>query len=164
MVLLAYDIVRNEQAAADLGVTFCSLEDLAKNADFISCHLPLLPETKNLINRDLLRLMKPTTILINTSRGPIVNLDALAESLKRGDIQAAALDVFPEEPPNHSHPILSMKNAVLTPHMAGLGEDACEDVLRHCVRAIGDLLSGRQPADVANLDVLEKLDFLEERK
>ncbi|MEE9276602.1 MAG: NAD(P)-dependent oxidoreductase, partial [bacterium] len=155
MEILAHDIVRDERFAAEVGVYFHSLEEVAERADFLTCHVPLLPETRGLIGRALIDRMKPTAILINTSRGPVVNLDDLAEALGSGALRAAGLDVFPDEPPDASHPIFSLENVVLTPHLAGLGEDACADSLRHAVGCILDVLAGRSPPDVANPEVFE---------
>jgi D-3-phosphoglycerate dehydrogenase len=160
MEVLAYDVYQDERFAAEVGVYFHSLEEVARRSDFISCHLPLLPETERIIGPAVLKLMKPTAFLINTSRGPIVDIDALADSLAQNQIRGAAIDVFPEEPPDPSYPLFSLENVVVTPHAAGLGEDACENCLRHAVHAILDLLAGRRPHDVANPSVLKKLGIL----
>jgi len=157
MEILAHDIVRDERFAAEVGVYFHPLEEVARRADFLSCHVPLTPQTRGMVSRELLRRMKPGAYLINTSRGPVVDLNALAEELGRGTIRGAALDVLPKEPPERPHPIFALENVVLSPHMAGLGEDACENSLRHAVGCVLDFLAGRRPADVANPEVLERL-------
>ena len=156
MEVVAHDIVRDERFAAETGVYFHSLEEVASRADFLTCHVPLTPETRGMIGPALLGRMKPTAFLINTSRGPVVNIDALDEFLSAERLRGAAIDVFPEEPPDTSHPLFSLPNVVVTPHTAGLSEDACENCVRHAVRAIVDCLAGRRPADVANPAVLEK--------
>lgn len=155
MDIIACDPVRDERFAAEVGVFFHSLEEVMEKADFICCHLPLLPDTRNLINKELISRMKPTAFLINCARGPIVNLDDLADALSRGTIRGAALDVFPEEPPDVRHPIFALENIVLAPHTGGIGEDACENCLRHTVQCVLDYLGGRTPADVVNPEVLK---------
>ncbi len=157
MEIIACDIVRDERFAAEVGVYFHSLEEVASRADYLSCHLPLTPESRGIVNRDLLKLMKPGAFLINTSRGPVVDIDALAEALASGGIRGAGIDVFPEEPPDASHPLFGLENVIVTPHAAGVGEDACENCVRHAVRAVVDFMAGRVPSDVANPEVLEKV-------
>jgi phosphoglycerate dehydrogenase-like enzyme len=156
MEVVAHDIVRDERFAAETGVYFHSLEEVVSRADYLTCHVPLTPETQGMIGPALLGRMKPTAFLINTSRGPVVNIDALDEYLSAERLRGAAIDVFPEEPPDTSHPLFSLKNVIVTPHAAGLGEDACENCVRHAVRAIVDFMAGRRPSDVANPGVLEK--------
>ncbi len=157
MEILAYDVFQDERFAAEVGVYFHPLEEVASRADYLSCHMPLTPESRGLVGRDLLGRLKPGAYLINTSRGPVVDLDALAEALSTGVSRGAAIDVFPEEPPDAAHPLFSLDNVVVTPHAAGLGEDACENCIRHAVQATVDFLAGRIPADVANPDILEKV-------
>ena len=157
MNIIAYDPVRDERFAAEVGVFFRTLEEVLETADFICCHLPLLPETEGLIGKKLISRMKPTAYLINCARGPIVNLDDLADALARGAIRGAALDVFPEEPPDVKHPIFALENVTLAPHTGGIGEDACENCLRHSVQCVLDYLGGRVPADVVNPEVLKAM-------
>ncbi len=157
MEIVAYDPVQDEGSAAGVGARFLSIEEVARRADFLSCHVPLMPETRGLIGRDLLRLMKPGAFVINTSRGGLVDLDAMAEALEEGIIRGAALDVFPEEPPDFDHPIFSMENAVLTPHAAGRGEDSIYNTVRHAMNCVIEFFAGRRPPDVANPDVFDRL-------
>lgn len=161
MEILAYDIYPDERFAAQVGVYFHPLKEVIRRADFISCHLPLTPDSEGIIGPDLLKLMKPTAFVINTSRGPIVDIDALAGALSNGQICGAAIDVFPEEPPDYSHSLFSLENVIVTPHAAGLGEDACENCLRHGVKSILDCLAGKKPSHVANPDVLPKIGISE---
>lgn len=157
MEILAYDPFPNENAASEIGATFLDLEEVARNADFLSCHVPLMPETIHLIGHHLLRLMKSDAFVINTSRGGLVDLDALVDALEKGIIRGAAIDVFPQEPPDFNHPIFSMENVVLTPHAAGRGEDAIYNTVRHAMRCVIDFLSGIRPSDVANPEVFDRL-------
>ncbi|PVE24774.1 3-phosphoglycerate dehydrogenase [Microvirga sp. KLBC 81] len=103
---------------AALGLEPASLERILREADFVTLHLPLTSETRNLIGRDELALMKPNSILINTARGGIVNEAALVEALKMGRPGAAGIDVFETEPMPADHPLATLPNTVLTPHIA----------------------------------------------
>ena len=156
MKVLAHDIVRDERFAAEVGVFYQTREELLRRADFITCHVPLNEETRGMVDEKFLASMKPNAYLVNTSRGPVVNLDAAARALERGTIQGAALDVFPSEPADHRHRIFSLDNVVVTPHMAGLGEDACEQSLEFAVAAALDVIAGRRPAGLLNPEVMEK--------
>jgi len=157
MEIIACDIVPDERFAAEVGVYFHSLEEIAGRADFLSCHVPLTPETRGMVSRDLLKLMKPGAFLINIARGPVVDIDALADALASGQIRGAGIDVFPQEPPDISHPLFSLDNVIVTPHAGGVAEDACENCLSHGVRAVVDYMAGRLPSDIANPEVLEKV-------
>ena len=156
MEVIAHDIVRDERFAAEVGVFFETREEVTRRADFITCHVPLNDGTRGMVDEKFLASMKPGAYLINTSRGPVVDLDAAATALERGIIQGAALDVFPNEPADHRHRIFSLDNVVLTPHIAGLGEDACEQSLEFAVDAALDVIAGKRPAGLLNPEVLEK--------
>ncbi|MFC1492034.1 phosphoglycerate dehydrogenase [Nitrospinota bacterium] len=158
MEIIANDIVRDERTAAEIGVHFVSLEELARRSDYLTCHVPLTPETTHIIDRDLLQRMKPDAFLFNTSRGPVVDLDALAEALEGGTLRGAGVDVYPEEPPDYGHPIFSLENVVLTPHLGGRGEDAIRNTLHHATQCVLDHSQGRRPSDVVNSEVYEVLD------
>ena len=109
----------DEITAEELNVTYVSLDELFSTSDIISCHTPLTNDTKHIVNSNTLSLMKPTAILINTSRGPVVDEEALISALQSGVIAAAGLDVFEKEPVSPDNPLLKMDNVVATPHMAG---------------------------------------------
>ncbi len=115
--ILAHDPGCTPEAAASVNARLVSLEDLLRESDFVTLHTPLTERTRGLINRDTLRLMKPTAILINTARGPIVDQAALVEALTTGIIGAAALDVTDPEPIPPDHPLLSLPNALIVPHI-----------------------------------------------
>jgi phosphoglycerate dehydrogenase-like enzyme len=115
-----YDTVRlSEEHAEQIGVRFALLEELLKSSDIVSLHVPLLAETRHMINADRLRLMKPSAYLINTCRGPVVDETALVEALTNGTIAGAGLDVFEQEPPPPNNPLFPLPNVVLTAHFAG---------------------------------------------
>ena len=156
MKILAYDPAEDREAAAEIGASFHSMEEVVRRADFLCCHMPLLPETEGLIGPGLLRRMKPGAFIVNTSRGGIVNLDALAEALRKNVIRGAAIDVFPEEPPDFAHPVFELENIVVTPHAAARGEDSVENTVRHAVGCILEFLAGRRPPDVWNPEVYDR--------
>ncbi len=118
MRVLYYDVVRRADLEASLGLTYAPLDDVLRQADFVSVHTPLTPDTRHLMNRERLGLMKPTALLINTSRGPVVETDALVEALRTGRIAGAALDVTDPEPLPADHPLVSLPNCIVVPHIA----------------------------------------------
>ncbi|MNW49096.1 Glycerate dehydrogenase [compost metagenome] len=116
--VLAYSRSRKSEAI-DSGIEYTDLDSLLAQSDIVSLHLPLLENTRNLIHKERLELMKPSAILINTARGPIVDNEALAAALNNGQIAGAGIDVFETEPPlAEDHPLMSARNTVLTPHVA----------------------------------------------
>ena len=122
--LIGYNRSERDEAK-ELGLEYVSLDDLMAQSDIISVHLPLNDETKNTLSREKLEMMKESSILINAARGPIVDNDALAELLNNGKIAGAGIDVFDMEPPIPAdYPLLSAKNAVLTPHVAYLTDES----------------------------------------
>lgn len=118
ITVLYYDVVRNVKAEAELGLKYGSLDDLLSSADIISIHTPLTAKTTALIGEGELKRMKKTAILINTSRGPVVDEKAVYRALKEGWIAGAGLDVFEREPTDPNNPLLSLDNVVYTPHIA----------------------------------------------
>ena len=116
--LIYSDPYPNQQLADSLGIEYVSFEDLLARSDFITTHTPLFPETHHLFNADAFRQMKKSAIFVNTSRGPIVDHDALYDALVNGDILAAGLDVTEPEPLPFDHRLLTLKNCVVLPHIA----------------------------------------------
>lgn len=115
MNILVYS--RTAKTWSDPAILSVSLEELLKNSDFITIHCPLTPDTKHLINKDRLSLMKPSAYIINTARGPIIKEDDLIDALQSGKIAGAALDVQDPEPPEPNSPLYTMDNVILTPHI-----------------------------------------------
>lgn len=116
-----------KQEAKDLGVELVELDELLQRSDIVSVHLPLNDETKHLLNKDKLSLMKDSAVIINVARGPIIDDAALADLLNDGKIAGAGIDVFDGEPPLPAdYPLLSAKNAILTPHVGFLSDAAME--------------------------------------
>ena len=104
--------------ASELGLRYVPLDELLEAADVVSLHVRLTPESRGLLGRREIGLMKPGAILVNTARGPIVDIDALVEALRAGRLAGAALDVFDTEPLPAGHPLLTCEQVVLTPHNA----------------------------------------------
>lgn len=122
--VLAYSR-REKEELKSLGVKYVSLDELLSESDIISIHTPLTKETKGLINQERIAMMKPTAILVNTARGPIVDTKALVDALNEGKIAGACLDVFDREPPlPKDYQILSLPNTLLTPHIGFATEEA----------------------------------------
>ena len=113
-----------------------TLEALLERSDFVSLHLPLNQETHHLIGKAAFGAMKPNAVLVNTSRGVVVNEGALIEALEQGQISAAALDVLEEEPPAAENPLLQMPHVVLTPHCAAHTSDALDELRRRAVEEV----------------------------
>lgn len=153
MDILAYDPYVNDDLE---GITVCkTLEELFANSDVITVHVPSLSSTKGLVSRKLISLMKPTAYLINTSRGAVVDEEALVEALRTGAIAGAGLDVFVEEPIAEDNPLIQLDNVILTPHSAALTRECGYKMTMEAVRQIIDCLEGRVPQNVVNREVLE---------
>ncbi|RVD28316.1 dehydrogenase, partial [Mesorhizobium sp. M4A.F.Ca.ET.020.02.1.1] len=136
-------------------VGFLSIDALVEQSDIIVLCCPLTPETRGLISRERISRMKPNALLINVSRGPVVDDDALIEALRKGSIGGAALDVFATQPLPPNHPYFSFDNVIVTPHMAGITE---ESMMRMGVGAAGEallVLAGKLPANLRNPDVVD---------
>jgi D-3-phosphoglycerate dehydrogenase len=126
MNILAYDVVQNPEFVERTGAKYVDLDTLLRESDFVTLHVPLTPETRHMISKRELDLMKPTAVLINTSRGEVVDEAALAKALKKGKIAGACLDVYEQEPPAES-PLLKLPNVVLTPHLGASTREAQRD-------------------------------------
>lgn len=121
-----------------------SLEETAKKADFLTIHAPLSPLTKNLIDEGILRKMKKTAYIINMARGGIVDEKALKAALQKGRIAGAALDVLAQEPPAAKHPLLGVKNLLLTPHVAWASVESRENLIREIALNLKMFISGKK--------------------
>jgi D-3-phosphoglycerate dehydrogenase / 2-oxoglutarate reductase len=135
------------------GVRFVDLATLFQQSDILSVHIPHTQETTRLVSRDLIGTMKSTAILINISRGAIVDEEALAEALASGRIFGAGLDVLAVEPPRLDNPLLGLENVVITPHCAWYSEEGREDVERRTAREIARVLKGEWPSSFVNPEV-----------
>lgn len=148
--VIYYDVVRNEKVEEACQAEFVpSVEDALKMADVVSVHVPLLPSTMHLINKERLALMKPNAYLINTSRGPVVDENALVDTLKNKKIRGAGLDVYEFEP-KLAKGLAKLQNTVLTPHIASAQEDARNDMSRIAAENVIDVMEDREARNKVN--------------
>jgi phosphoglycerate dehydrogenase-like enzyme len=153
MRVLAFEPYPDAAFVARQQVTLVPFERLLAEADYLTLHLPLTPESQYLINRRTLALMKPTAYLVNTARGGLVNEADLLEALQAGRLAGAALDVFEQEPPGDS-PLFALDNVLLLPHTAGVDLQSRDDMALSAARAIVALSRGEWPAEqVVNPEV-----------
>jgi D-3-phosphoglycerate dehydrogenase / 2-oxoglutarate reductase len=144
MPVLYYDVVAYPALEEKLHAKRVSLEEVLKQADYITLHVPLLPSTKGLIGKDQLAMMKPGAILINTARGAIVDEAALFEAIESGHLGGAGMDVFAAEPTPADNPLLNLEKVVLTPHMAAHTDDALK-AMSMVAQDIIRVLEGQEP-------------------
>ena len=131
-----------EQSALPQGMRKVALDELFAESDVISLHCPLTPETKEMVNAERLKLMKPGAILVNTGRGPLVNEQDLADALNEGRIAAAGLDVLSVEPANADNPLLGAKNCFITPHIAWATKEARTRLMQIAVQNLKSYQEG----------------------
>ncbi len=157
MKILYYNRRPNPVAEAALGCRYVDLDTLLRESDFVSLHCPLTDETRGLIGRRELALMKPTAVLVNTARGPVVDEAALIDALKEGRIWAAGLDVYDVEPIAPDHPLLQLDNVVALPH---IGSASIRTRTRMATLAAENLvaaLTGKEPPTPVNPEVLSRV-------
>jgi D-3-phosphoglycerate dehydrogenase len=150
MDVLVYDPYAQAEALAAHGVRATALDELLALADFVSLHCPLTPQTRHLIGERELALMKPAAILLNTSRGPVIDEVALVRALRAGRIAGAGLDVLENEPPGPDNPLFSLDNVVLTPHVAGYSADGLALRWRYSAETVLALARNEPPASWVN--------------
>lgn len=148
MKIIAHDSVQNHPPAYE-GFRWATLEELLHDSDVVTLHCPLFPETQGLMNAARLRLMKPSAILINTSRGPLIVDQDLAEALNEGIIAGAGVDVLSTEPPAATNPLLSAKNCLVTPHIAWATKEARARLMNLAVENLAGFVNGK-PQNVVN--------------
>jgi glyoxylate reductase len=144
MEVLYYDQHRNESAEEELGARYLQLDDLLRESDFVSIHTPLTPETRHLISERELGLMQPTAVLVNASRGPVVDEAALADALKNKHIFAAGLDVYEEEPKIRPK-LLELENVVLAPHIGSASIETRDKMATLAAENLAAVLRGEEP-------------------
>lgn len=155
MELIGCDPFVSAEQAAEAGVKLMSFEEVLEKADFVSLHTPLTPETQKMMSTEQFAKMKPSAVLINASRGPVVDEDALVKALKDGTIAGAALDVFDPEPPTADNPLFALDNVIVSPHNAALTDMALVAMAVDSAAGIVDYLTGKTPAYPVNKTVLE---------
>lgn len=149
--ILYYDLVRlPEEKELELGVEYAELEDLLRASDIVTLHVPLTSETRHLIDRERLSLMKPEAYLLNLARGEVIDEEALAEALENGRLAGAGLDVFAQEPVNPDNPLLKSDKVILSPHVAGGTNESRVRMLQVTVDNVTRVLSGQKPRFVVN--------------
>jgi D-3-phosphoglycerate dehydrogenase len=139
-----YNDLLDIAAQLDFPATAVDKPTLYREADVLSLHVTMLPGNENLIGREQLATMKPTAILLNTSRGEVLDAAALAEAIRAKKLAGAALDVYWPEPPPADFPLLNLDNVLLTPHLAARTETAMEN-MSWVVRDVVEVLEGRKP-------------------
>jgi phosphoglycerate dehydrogenase-like enzyme len=156
MEVIATEIFPDHEFAKAHRVTFVPLEELLRRSDVVTLHVPKTPQTKYLINRDTLALMKPTAFVLNTARGGVVHEKDLHDALVAKKIAGAGLDVYEHEPPGQN-PLFALDRVVLTAHTAGVDQRSRQEMARLPAQAIVKLLAGEWPADwIVNPQVKEK--------
>ena len=159
MKYMAHDPFADKALAKELGIELVPLENLFRQADILCVNCPLTPETRHIVNAERLALMKPTAYLINTSRGPTVDQKALTKALQERLIAGAGLDVFEQEPPAASDPILTLDNVILAPHALCWTDQCFAGNGAADVKAVLDYMQGRVPAGVVNRTVLDSREW-----
>jgi phosphoglycerate dehydrogenase-like enzyme len=154
MRLLACETYPDREFTKKYGVEVVDLDELLSQSDFITLHTPLTPQTSELINARTLSRMRRGSVLVNTSRGGLVNEKDLLEALTSGHLAGAGLDVLATEPPRADHPLLTLDNVVVSPHVAALDSQAIADMATDAARNILDIFAARWPtAGLVNPDV-----------
>jgi D-3-phosphoglycerate dehydrogenase len=139
-------VLVHDPYAADVGrAERVDLDDLCREADYISVHAPLTPETKHLIGAAQFARMKPTAILVNTARGPLIDEAALVEALQSRRIQGAGIDVYEHEPPRADHPLFALDNAVLSDHTGWYSEESVNELQTKAAEEIARVFRGEAP-------------------
>ena len=148
--LLAYDLYHDEKAAKELNVSFVNLEQLLANSDIVSLHLPLCKATAGFVDQKFLSKMKPSAILINTSRGQLIQEKDLITALENQTIAGAALDVFEIQPLPAENKLIKMNNVALSPHTAAVSHQAFDSLLNGSLRILTDFVQGRKLDTILN--------------
>lgn len=151
MTVMGYDPFLTQDAADKLGIQLASLDEVFAHSDYISIHTPLTDKTRGLVNKGAFKKMKKGVILINCARGGIVSEDDLVWAINEGIVQSAALDVFEQEPPAPEHPLLQMKEVVVTPHLGAATDEAQENVAIEIAELIVDYLSNGAIRNAVNV-------------
>lgn len=158
--VLAFDPYVAQEKAEELGVEMTSLDELLRQADYVLVNCALTPATRGLIGERELSLMKPSAVIVNTARGPIIDQQSLIRALQAGQIRGAALDVFATEPLDGDSPLLTLDTVILTSHSLAWTQELFRDMGRADCEGALAILRGDVPQHVVNPDVLERPGFL----
>ncbi len=153
--VLASDPYVSQEAASQLGAKIVDMPTLLRESDFVTLHSPLTPDTRNLIGRAELTMMKPTAFLVNCARGPLIDEDALYDALTTGKIAGAGLDVVVELHPSIDHRIVKLDNVIITPHTAFFSQEAVLELEERAAGEVARVLQGQMPDNLVNRDVLK---------
>ena len=156
MSVLYFDFVRREDLEREFGYRFVPLDTLLRESDFVTLHVPLLPQTSGMIGAAELALMKPTAYLINAARGPVVDEQALIAALQAGRIAGAGLDVYESEPVHSSSPLLAMENVITLPHVGSATEATRQAMVDLATDNVLAVLQGKPPLTPVNPDALSR--------
>ncbi|HET6781519.1 MAG TPA: D-glycerate dehydrogenase [bacterium] len=156
MRVIYYDPYRREDIEKQLGIEYREMNEVLRESDFISVHVPLMESTRHLISRDQFRLMKKTAVFVNTSRGPVVDQRALAEALQARQIFAAGIDVFEKEPVPSDEQLLKLENAIVVPHIASASVPTRMRMATLAAENLVAVLQGKRPPNPVNPEVLER--------
>ncbi len=146
--VIYHDVIRKEKLETEYGVEYVGFDELLKRSDILTIHVDLNPSSRGILGPEEFDKMKPTSLVVNTSRGPVINESALIDALRGGKIGGAALDVFETEPTPLDNPLLSMPNVLVTPHIASA---SWETRRKMAVRSTGNVLSylkGERPPHI----------------
>lgn len=157
MKVLYHSRTRKRDLEKEYGLKYASFKRVLAESDFLSIHVPLTPQTNHFIGEKQLKMMKPSSILVNLSRGPVVDTDALQQALTKGTIAGAGLDVFDPEPVPTDHPILGLDNVVVLPHIGSASNRSRRDMHLLAARNLVAGLNGDRLEECANPEVYESL-------
>ena len=143
MDVIGYDPYVKQDVLGDMVTLYPQIKDIAKRADFLTIHLPLTPESKGIINKNVFEIMKQGCFLFNTSRGEVINESDMIDAVKSGKIAGGGFDVLEKEPPVKTHELFDYKNVILTPHNAAHTHEAFERMALHAAQGIDEALSGK---------------------
>ncbi|MDH5447805.1 MAG: glyoxylate reductase [Candidatus Bathyarchaeota archaeon] len=154
MKVIYYDVIRRQDLEKEQGIEYVEIDNLLQKADFVTVNVPLLKATYHLIDEEKLRLMKKTAILVNNSRGPVIDEKALYKALKEGWIASAGLDVFEQEPTSTSNPLLTLDNVVVAPHISSASFETRSKMAEMVAENLIAFFEGRIPPNLVNKDVV----------
>ncbi len=143
--MIYYDVIRRQDLEAQYGITYVTFVELLKTSDVISVHVPLLPSTRGILSTAEFKQMKKSAIVVNTSRGPVIDQKALTEALKADIIAGACLDVFEVEPAPITEELFKMENVIVAPHMASATWETRRKMAERCAESIMAYLEGKRP-------------------
>ncbi len=156
MKILVCDPYLSREKCEELNIDHTPFEEVLKQSDIVTIHVPVTEETREMFNERTIRLMKKSSILVNTSRANIINSADLARALKNGVIAGAGIDVHPGEPPSPDYELLGLDNALLTPHLAWYSEEGGWDIRYMIIDDLKAFVEGKPPKNILNPKVLEK--------